>query len=152
MFREYKRDKEGIFLPPIEIKSHPQKGYIALAVEDIQAGQLIERCPTVKFSSEMMKDLFDLNDGRSILSDYMFCYTRKGFSYWAMGYGGIYSHSFDPNARWTITHMSDGRDTIDIRAIKDISKGEEITHNYLPKVNRLPGNPRDYLWFDPVEE
>ncbi len=151
MFREYKRDKQGIFLPPIEIREHPQKGWICIAAVDIQSGELIERCPTVKIAAGAMKELVEINGGRTILDDYMFCFTSKGFSYWSMGYGGIYSHSDSPNAKWWISHMPNGKDTIDIRAIKDIRKGEEITHNYLPYSRNLPGNPRDYLWFDYVE-
>jgi SET domain-containing protein len=61
-----------------------------------------------------------------------------------MGYGGIYSHSDDPNARWSIVEQSNGRETIDIRAIKDIKLGEEITVRYMSK----NGN----FWFEQVKE
>jgi uncharacterized protein len=142
MFRS--TDKPGIFLPPIEIKEHPHKGYVCIAAQDIQQGELIERCPTIKFAAGVMKSIRE-DYGRTIISDYVFSMTRRGFTYWAMGYGGLYSHSSNPNARWTVSYHPNDRDTIDVRATKPISKGEEITHNY------LPGQPEENLWFDPVE-
>lgn len=145
MFKEYKPDKEGIFLPPIEVKEHPDKGYICVAATDIDRGTLIERCPTIKLDKDMMKDLFTMVGSRTYLHDYVFCHSPKGYSYWAMGYGGIYSHSSNPNAAWRITYHPNGRDTIDIRAIRDIAKGEEIAYAYILK------NSIDLLWFDPVE-
>lgn len=145
MFKEYRPDREGIFLPSIEIQDHPQKGWIVVATTDINSGELIERCPTFKFETGMLKYLFEIMGGRTVLHDYLFCRSVKGFSYFAMGYGGIYSHSSNPNARWVITHHPNDRDTLDIRAIKSISKGEEITHKYVPK------SSEDTLWFDVVE-
>lgn len=146
MFREHRPDKKGIFLPPIEIKEHPQKGLICVADTDILSGELIERCPTIRFSSAAMKELYKLNGGQLIIHDYMYCRNQNGYAYWAMGYGGIYSHSSTPNARWAITYHQNGRHTIDIRAIKNINKGEEITHSYVPKDDEAS------LWFDPIED
>jgi SET domain-containing protein len=145
MFRDRKKDKEGIFLPPIEIKEHPQKGYICIAAEDINPGELIERCLTITFSPDLIKDIQETLEGRTIFHDYWFTKTRRGNAHLAMGYGGIYSHSENPNARWTITYHPNQRATVDIRAIKFISKGEEIAYRYVTK------GDEDLLWFDSVE-
>jgi len=145
MFREYVPDKPGIFLPPIEIQEHPQKGYICVAAQDIMMGTLIERCPTIKISAGIMKELTVLNNGRTFVHDYVFQHVQNGFAYWAMGYGGIYSHSNEPNARWYIEYHTNGRDTINVKAIKDISKGEEIAYRYLTK------SLEQHLWFEPVD-
>jgi len=145
MFREYVPDKPGIFLPPIEIQEHPQKGYICVAAVDIASGTLIERCPTIKFAAKVLLELEQLFGGRTVLHDYNFGYNKAGFSYFAMGYGGIYSHANEPNARWYIEHHANGRETVNIKAIKNIAKGEEITHRYV-SLNSL-----DLLWFDPVD-
>jgi len=145
MFREHRPDKKGIFLPSIEIQEHPQKGLICVATADIYSGELIERCPTIKLPPGLMHELYEINAGRLNIHDYLYSASHNGYSYWAMGYGGIYSHSSTPNAKWVISFQPDGRDTIDIRAIKNIKKGEEITHNYLPK-----GDMAD-LWFEPTE-
>ncbi len=143
MFRE--PEKQGIFLPPIEIHEHPQKGYICIAAKDIPAKTLIERCPTIKFSADALDELYRANEGRTIIHDYNFTRKANGYSYFAMGYGGIYSHSENPNARWVITQHSNGRATLDVRSIKDIKVGEEITHRY------VSASVSDLLWFDPVE-
>jgi len=144
MFREYVPDKPGIFLPPIEIQEHPQKGYICVAAQDIMMGTLIERCATMKIASGMMQALFKWNEGRTILHDYVFQQSMEGFAYWAMGYGGIYSHSENPNAYWKIKFGQE-RDTVEIRALRDIAKGEEITYRYVHK------GFEEHLWFEPVD-
>ena len=145
MFRP--ADKTGIFLPAIRIVEHPKKGYICLATEDIAKGTLIERCPTIKFAENLLRQMWDLNDGRVILHDYNFSRdgTGKGYTFFAMGYGGVYSHSEDPNAQWRIKDSQvNKRETIEIRAIKDITKGEEITIRYVTEPSEL--------WFDMAEE
>ena len=151
MFRDYVPDKEGIFLPSIRIEHHPLKGYICIATVDIPLGTLIERCPTIKFDAGIMKELYELNEGRTIFHDYNFNRpgtTFKGFSYFSMGYGGIYSHSKNANARWTLSVIPNDveRSTLDIRATKHIKCGEEITIRYVNPANE------DILWFDVVED
>ena len=146
MFTEYKPDKEGIFIPSLEIKEHPEKGFICVATEDFCPGALIERCLTIKFGAGVMKDLQKLLDGRAILHDYVFANNYKGYSYFALGYGGLYSHSSNPNAKWKISYHPNERETIDIRAIKTIKKGEEITISYMHK------SMEDQLWFNPIDE
>lgn len=151
MFRDYVPDKEGIFLPSIRIEYHPSKGYICIATADIPLGTLIERCPTIKFDAGIMKELYELNEGRTVLHDYNFnrpSTSFKGFSYFAMGYGGIYSHSKNSNARWVLSVVPNDkeRSTLDVRATKNIKCGEEITVKYV-----LAANESD-LWFDVVED
>ena len=136
MFR--KPDPAGIFMLPLEVKEHPHKGYICVAASDIQPHSLIERCPTIKFEISSLIKLHEYLLGRSIFHDYVF--TDKGYAYFAMGYGGIYSHADEPNARWSIKYDESARETIEIRAMKPISKGDEITikYTYNPKM----------LWFE----
>ena len=134
-------DKKGIFLPPIEVREHPQKGYCRIAAADIPAETLIERCITVKFETGALNELYDLLGGRTIFHDYVF--TDGGYAYFAMGFGGIYSHDDNANARWRITHHDNGRSTVDFRARKDIKKGEEITVKYVLDSSSL--------WFEQAE-
>ena len=94
-----------------------------------------------------MDDLFNMVGGRTHLHDYVFSHTTKGFRYWAMGYGSLYSHSNNPNARWRIIYNPNGRETIEIRAVRNITKGEEITCSYTITAKNNP----DELWFDVVE-
>ena len=151
MFRDYTPDKEGIFLPSIRVEHHPLKGYICIAIVDIPPSTLIERCPTIKFAAGILRELFELNDGRTVFHDYNFNRPgdiRKGFSYFSMGYGGIYSHSKNANARWALSVIPNDveRSTLDIRATKHIKCGEEITIRYVNPDNE------DILWFDVVED
>lgn len=139
MFR--KPDPKGVFLPSLEVQDHPQKGYICIASNDIPLGTLIERCITIKFELSSLKELSRLLDGRTIFQDYVF--TELGYAYFAMGYGMVYSHDNNPNAKWSITHHENGRDTVDFRAIKHIKKGEEVTISYIS----VPS----LLWFEQAE-
>lgn len=144
MFRE--EDKEGIFLPPIVIYNHPEKGYICLAKEDIQNNQLIERCLCLRFDKHFLENFADEIGGGSTFNEYVFSRRGNGtsYSYFAMGYGGVYSHSQNNNARWSIHYNGNDRHTINFRAIRDIKKGEEITVKYVTKLKDL--------WFDPVDD
>lgn len=139
MFR--KPDFKGVFLPQIEIQDQPKKGYICIASADIPIGTLIERCITIKFELSALKQMYDFLGGRTIFQDYVF--TKSGYAYFAMGYGMVYSHDNKPNAKWSITHHENGRDTVDFRAIRNIEKGEEITVSYIS----IPS----LLWFEQDE-
>ena len=137
MLREYKPDKEGIFIPDLQIVEHPQKGYVCIAANNIENGSLIERCLTIQFSRDTIDQLWEYVGGRTVFHDYNFCQNSKGFSYFAMGYGGIYSHSENPSARWNLKYLKNERAVIEIRAIRDIKKGEEITILYSRNKNNL---------------
>ena len=59
----------------------------------------------------------------------------------ALGYGSLYNHSYQPNARYDDV----GRLTKVFSALRDIEPGEEITVNY----NGKPGD-RGPVGFDVV--
>ena len=44
----------------------------------------------------------------------------------ALGYGSLYNHSYNPNARYDDV----GRQIKEYSALRDIQRGEEITINY----------------------
>ena len=58
----------------------------------------------------------------------------------ALGYGSLYNHAYDPNARYLVDI---DHDAIEIIARRDIPAGEEITVSY-------NGDPEDQtpVWFD----
>lgn len=92
-----------------------------MAEEDIKKGSTIEVVPLLLMS---MKE-FDLIK-QTKLYYYFFEYTNNHFAI-ALGYGSLYNHSYDPNARYLYSYKNK---QLIIKAIKDIKKGEEIFFNY----------------------
>lgn len=115
----------------------PNSGRGVFARCDIKKGELIERCPVIKVTRY---DTSNLNE--SILVTYFFFVgRRKDQSVFALGFGSLYNHSYDPNATYKIKVREE---VIDFIAINNIKKDSEITVNY------NFGNPKDKtpLWFD----
>jgi uncharacterized protein len=99
------------------VKKSPGKGRGVFARRDIRKGTTIETVPLIVFDNDEV-------EGKK-MATYVFEWTKKTSAI-ALGYGSIYNHSFEPNARYY-----DGRnETKDFVAIKDIKAGEEITVNY----------------------
>jgi SET domain-containing protein len=121
----------------IYVKRVNGKGRGVFARQTIRKGTLIEHVPVI------VVPLGQVVGGKHnpFLSQYCFVRTRWSYAV-ALGYGSLYNHSYEPNARY-----SDGpASTMYFRALRTIDEGEEITVNY-------NGNPKDRspLWFDVVE-
>ena len=58
----------------------------------------------------------------------------------SLGYGSIYNHSYEPNAKYEKDFLNN---MLIFRAIKIINKGEEIVVNY----NGDPNN-KEKVWFE----
>ncbi len=103
--------------------------------EPIDAGNTIEVCPVIVLSK---KDRTAIH--QTTLHDYYFTWGEADDACAiALGYGSLYNHSYEPNARFLIDMEME---TISIRSIKNIEAGEEIKINY-------NGDPKDQsdLWF-----
>ncbi|EKE05767.1 MAG: hypothetical protein ACD_19C00181G0002 [uncultured bacterium] len=96
-------------------------GQGVIAEENIKKGIIIEVVPLLLMS---MKE-FDLIK-QTKLYYYFFEYTNNHFAI-ALGYGSLYNHSYDPNARYLYNFK---KKQLIIKAIKDIKKEEEIFFNY----------------------
>ncbi len=105
----------------IEIKRIKGKGRGVFATRPFRAGEEIERVPVLV----MPADVLALGPDSSPLPDYCFVWGVQTVAL-ALGYGSLYNHSFDPNARYDDI----GRQTKVFTAIRDIAAGEEITVNY----------------------
>lgn len=106
-------------------------GIGVFAMQPIRHGDIIENCPIIKVS---LKD--PSNNDNGILVDYFF-YFGDALAI-ALGFGSLYNHSYQPNAKYQ-TNLKNK--TIDFTAIKDISVDEEITVNYNfgnPKITSTP--------------
>ena len=107
--------------------------------EVLEDGDLIEICPALVLPEN---DLPVIHGTR--LHDYYFLWgdEQKQCAI-ALGYGSLYNHSYEPNARYLIDYE---QDTIDFYCIRRIGPSDEITVNY-------NGEPSDDtpVWFHKKE-
>ena len=104
----------------IEVKHTKKKGRGVFARTLIPEGTVFERVPLLIIpSSEILHTETD-----TTLLGYIFEYKKQVAL--ALGYGSLYNHSYNPNARYDDV----GRQTKEFRALRDIYPGEEITINY----------------------
>jgi hypothetical protein len=107
------------------------------ARRDIKKGEVIEICPVISVSRHDMSNLSE-----SVLVTYFFYFGKsKERLVIALGFGSIYNHSYEPNAKYKIKPREK---TIEFSALKNVKKDTEITVNY------NHGNPKDKtpLWFE----
>jgi SET domain-containing protein len=90
---------------------------------DISPERIIEYCPVIEISAEHVPKLMMTN-----AVDYYFMWgDNLSAGAIALGYGSLYNHSYHSNATFC-RKLKDK--TIEIKAIRNIKKGEEITINY----------------------
>jgi len=105
----------------IEVKWIPNKGRGVFACERIPKGTVIERVPIVAIP---VREVFGWSRS-SKLSEYVFNFDSASVAV-SLGYGSLYNHSYEPNAEYFFY----GRLVQVFSAIRNISRGEEITINY----------------------
>lgn len=101
----------------------------------IAEGAVIEICPVIVLDGEDRMQL----DQTELYNYYFLWGEKEDKCAIALGYGSLYNHSFQPNARYLADFAADNLHFV---TIKDIEAGEEITVNY-------NGNPKiqKKLWF-----
>jgi uncharacterized protein len=105
----------------IEVKRIKGKGRGVFAQRSISEGTVIERVPVIVFPiAEIWSEVAE-----PLLVDYVFMWGKDTVAL-ALGYGSLYNHSYQPNARYDDV----GLQTKEFTAIRDIEPGEEITINY----------------------
>lgn len=129
--------------PPLGVRMAPSSlrgaGRGMFAVKDFAQGDLIESCPVIALPDH--KDRARLR--RTGLVNYYFLWgPERTQAAICLGYGSLYNHSYEPNARWD-KQVEEER--MDFYAISDISAGEEITVNY----NGNPDDTRE-LWIHAI--
>jgi SET domain-containing protein len=102
----------------IEVRKIKGKGRGVFARRSIRGGEVIERVPVIVLP-------LDEGDSGTVLPAYCFVWGRDTVAL-ALGYGSLFNHSYQPNAR----HDDVGRQTKVFTALRDIEPGEEITVNY----------------------
>lgn len=123
-------------IPHIYIANSPNKGRGVFAARPLKKGEPIELCPVLVLSNEDTELII-----RSKLYHYYFVWgddsRRSGL---ALGFGSLYNHSYQANARYQVDYEAE---TLEIFAYRDIEAGEEIFINY----NGEPNDPEP-VWFD----
>ena len=117
------------------------RGRGIVALEDIEAGRLVERSPVLIIPSEQRPAV-----DKTIIFTYVFMwehhtveqdlYKHRGRAAIALGYTSLLSHAYEPNCIF-VRHIDEL--LIDVFAKRRIRAGEELTIDY-----------QMTLWFDPV--
>ena len=109
------------------------------ATRDIPAATLIERVPVILIPKHQVFGDNEVARRATLISWYVFDWegmTKRPYVALALGYGSIYNHSKEPNAR-AERHAPD---LLEISARRDIPAGAEIFINYLGEESRGKGD------------
>jgi len=118
------------------LKKITGKGRCVFTKEKIEANIIIEQSPVIVMSAED-RILLD----KTLLHDYIFEWgISKDKCCMALGLVAMYNHSYESNCEY---FMDFDEETIQIKTIRAIHKGEELTINYNGDWN---SNKR--IWFD----
>jgi uncharacterized protein len=125
-----------MILPCLYIANSHNRGRGVFTSENLAAGTIIEISPVIVMSGNerIMLD-------QTLLHDYIFIWGGdESECCIALGYLSIYNHDYRSNAEY---EMDFSADTIRIKLVRDVKRGEEIFINY----NGTWNNPKP-VWFD----
>jgi len=125
--------------PFLYLKSVRNKGRGIFTREKIAANTLIEESPVIVMSAEDRK-LLD----KTLLHDYIFEWgIDKDKCCMALGFIPIYNHSYASNCEY---FMDFEKEIIQVKTVRQIEKGEELTINY-----NGDWNDEKKVWFEVLE-
>ena len=107
------------------------------AAREIKSNELIEKCPIIEVSEHEVPHLSE----SSLVNYFYYFGDNKEHLLIALGFGSIYNHTYEPNAKYQI-NPEEG--TIDFIAVKHIKKDIEITVNYA----NTKSEAKNPLWFE----
>jgi SET domain-containing protein len=118
------------------VKNTGSKGRGVFTGEKLAPGTVIEEAPVIVMSAE---DRLYLD--KTLLHDYIFAWGKnKDQCCMALGLVPIYNHSYASNCEY---FMDFEEETIQVKTIREITAGEELTLNY----NGDWDDPKK-VWFD----
>ena len=118
------------------LKSVTNKGRGIFTREKIAANTLIEESPVIVMSAED-RNLLD----KTLLHDYIFEWgENKDKCCMALGFIPIYNHSYSSNCEY---FMDFEKEIIQVKTVREIEKGEELTINY-----NGDWNDEKKVWFE----
>ncbi|MEO6455746.1 MAG: SET domain-containing protein-lysine N-methyltransferase [Ginsengibacter sp.] len=122
--------------PYLQIQKIAGKGRAVFTSEKIEANILIEVSPVIVMQKGDRQYL-----DKTLLHDYIFEWgLKKDKCCMALGYLPIYNHSYKSNCEY---FMNFEEENIQIKTVRKIEKGEELTINY-----NGDWNNRKKVWFD----
>jgi SET domain-containing protein len=125
-----------MIMPCLYIKRTENKGRAVFTSAEIGAGTIVEESPVI-IMSKNERILLD----KTLLHDYIFEWgLLKDKCCMALGYIPMYNHNYKSNCEY---FMDFDLETIQVKAIKNIDKEEELTINY----NGDHDNGKK-VWFD----
>ena len=118
------------------INQTKSKGKGVFTNENIAADKIIEDAPVIVMSVE---DRVNLD--KTLLHDYIFAWgEKKDQCCVALGFVSMYNHSYRSNCEY---FMDFEEETIQIKTVKNIKAGEELTINY-----NGDWNNKKKIWFE----
>ena len=118
------------------INQTKSKGKGVFTNENIAADKIIEDAPVIVMSAE---DRVNLD--KTLLHDYIFAWgEKKDQCCVALGFVSMYNHSYQSNCEY---FMDFKEETIQIKTVKNIKAGEELTINY-----NGDWNNKKKIWFE----
>src|SRR6188474_2276464 len=109
--------------PYLYVEQTSNKGKAVFTSEKIAAGTVIEIAPVIVMSKN---DRLHLD--KTLLHDYIFEWGKQKDKYaMALGLVPIYNHSYKSNCEY---FMDFEEETILVKSVRPIGKGEELTINY----------------------
>jgi hypothetical protein len=132
------RKREIIEVSPVILFSHKNflKSFVLDEAEDLECVEYSSAIQAMSTSTGY--------PARHIIADYPFSWTDGKRIAMCLGYAGVYNHSYQPNAYWTVQKSPPA---LIFRAKKDITEGEEICTCYNTRDNMIwfnyvgPGKP-----------
>jgi hypothetical protein len=125
-----------MIMPCLFIADSSNRGRGVFSSENLPAGAIIEVAPVIVMSPEERLIL-----DKTHLHDYIFLWgTDETQCCVALGYVSVYNHDYHSNAEY---EMDFETDSIRIRTVREIKKGEEIFINY-----NGTWNDQTPVWFD----
>jgi SET domain-containing protein len=129
-----------MIMPCLFIADSFNRGRGVFSSENLAAGTIIEIAPVIVMTPEERVIL-----DQTILHDYIFLWgTDETQCCVALGYVSIYNHDYLSNAEY---EMDFETNTIRIKTVREIKKGEEIFINY-----NGTWNDQTTVWFDSVKK
>ncbi len=125
--------------PFLYLKKIPGKGRGVFTAKEIKPGMLLEESPVIVMP---FKDREFID--KTLLHDYIFEWGEKNGEpmrcCMALGWAPIYNHSYQSNCEY---YMDFKEEMIQIKAVREIAKDEELTINY-----NGDWNDKKKVWFE----
>jgi uncharacterized protein len=129
-----------MIMPCLFIANSVNRGRGVFSSENIAAGRIIEVAPVIVMSREEKRIL-----DSTLLHDYIFLWGHDETQCCvALGYVSVYNHDYRSNAEY---EMDFETNTIRVKTIREIKKGEEVFINY-----NGTWNDETPVWFDAKKE